>query len=69
MNPANTKPTDSFVFHIYDPNNNMIASTLNQAPIYYSPSPANMPEVTVVRQDNTVGAVADPDTNTIDFTV
>jgi len=29
VNPANTKPTDSFVFHIYDPNNNMIASTLN----------------------------------------
>ena len=30
VNPANTKPTDSFIFHIYDPVNNMIASTENQ---------------------------------------
>ena len=29
VNPANTKTTDSFIFHIYDSHQHMIASTIN----------------------------------------
>ena len=69
VNPANTKPTESFIFHIYDSHQHMIASSLNQPAIFYTPSPASMSAVSVKRQDSTVGTVASEATNVIDFSV
>ena len=40
VNPANTMQTDDFVFHIYDPVDNMIASTEGGQQVNYTPVPA-----------------------------
>ena len=49
VNPANTEPTDGFYFHVYDPVNNMIASTQNQEVVQYTPVPGALAAVSVTR--------------------
>lgn len=69
VNPANTMTTDGFIFHIYDPVDNMIASTVNQPVVAYTPVPGQLSSVTVTRQDSTVGALSAAETNVITVTV
>jgi len=45
----------------------MIASSINQSPVVYTPTPANLASVAVTRQDSTVGAKAHPQTNVVQF--
>lgn len=66
MNPANTKETEDFVFHIYDPVGNMIGSTVGQE-VRYTPYPGYLLNVSSSRGDPTVGALASPATNSIEF--
>ena len=58
MNPENTKPTGDFIFHIYDPVDNMIGSTEGGEEVRYTPTPGQLNLVSVVRPDSTVGFIA-----------
>ena len=69
VNPANTMPTGGFLFHIYDPFDNMIASTLNQLVVAYTPVPGQLTSVSVTRPDATVGSLANDNSNVIEFVV
>lgn len=66
VNPANTKETEDFVFHIYDPVGNMIGSTVGQE-VRYTPYPGYLPNVSVSRGDPTVGSLASASSNNIEF--
>ena len=55
MNPPHTRETGDFMFHIYDPVNNMIAQTSVLTPVRYTPEPGPLISVDITRPDPTVG--------------
>ena len=74
MNPSHTKETDDFLFHIYDPMNNMIAQTPDQKseryqPVRYTPLPGPLTSVDITRPDPTVGFEAVGEGNAFEFTI
>ena len=74
MNPSHTKETDDFLFHIYDPMNNMIAQTPDQTserykPVRYTPTPGPLKSVEITRPDSTVGFKAAGESAAFEFTI
>lgn len=56
MNPANTQPTESFVFTAYDPYDNIIAENIPDVILSYTPTPGALSSGQVTRTETTVGA-------------
>ena len=74
MNPSHTKETDDFLFHIYDPMDNLIAQTPDQTseryqPVRYTPAPGPLISVDITRPDATVGFEAAGESAAFEFTI